>query len=44
MQPIVAVVADVRDFDNYRWHASPQFYLEAAMGVAGVLPMACNWA
>ncbi|WP_370318747.1 gamma-glutamyl-gamma-aminobutyrate hydrolase family protein [Oricola sp.] len=39
MQPIVAVVADVRDFDNYRWHATPQFYLEAAMGVAGVLPM-----
>jgi hypothetical protein len=39
MQPIVAVVADVRDFDNYRWHATPQFYLEAAMAVAGVLPL-----
>jgi len=39
MQPIVAIVADVRDFDNYRWHCSPQFYLEAAMGVAGVLPL-----
>ncbi|QKV20313.1 gamma-glutamyl-gamma-aminobutyrate hydrolase family protein [Oricola thermophila] len=39
MQPIVAVVADVRDFDNYRWHCTPQFYLEAAMSVAGVLPL-----
>lgn len=39
MQPIVAVVADVRDFDNYRWHAAPQTYLEAAMEVAGVLPL-----
>jgi putative glutamine amidotransferase len=39
MQPIVAVVADVRDFDNYRWHASPQTYLDAALSVAGVLPM-----
>lgn len=39
MQPIVAVVADVRDFDNYRWHCTPQFYLDAAMGVAGVLPL-----
>ena len=39
MQPIVAVVADVRDFDNYRWHATPQTYLEAAMAAAGVLPL-----
>ncbi|MCI5074776.1 gamma-glutamyl-gamma-aminobutyrate hydrolase family protein [Oricola sp.] len=39
MQPIVAVVADVRDFDNYRWHCTPQTYLEAALSVAGVVPM-----
>lgn len=39
MQPIVAVVADVRAFENYRWHATPATYLEAAMAVAGVLPL-----
>lgn len=39
MQPIVAVVADVRDFENYRWHAAPQTYLDAALSVAGVLPV-----
>lgn len=39
MQPIVAVVADVREFENYRWHAAPETYLEAALGVAGVLPL-----
>ncbi len=39
MQPIVAVVADVRQFDNYTWHCSPQQYLTAAFDVAGVLPL-----
>ena len=39
MQPIVAVVADVRAFDNYRWHATPETYLKAAFEVAGVLPV-----
>ena len=39
MQPIVAVVADVRHFDNYTWHCSPQQYLTAACDVAGVLPL-----
>lgn len=39
MQPIVAVVADVRAFDSYRWHATPETYLEAAFAVAGVLPL-----
>jgi putative glutamine amidotransferase len=38
-QPLVAVSTDVRDFDNYRWHAAPQQYLEAALSVAGVLPV-----
>lgn len=39
MQPIVAVVADVRQFDNYTWHCSPQQYLTAACDVSGVLPL-----
>jgi putative glutamine amidotransferase len=39
MQPIVAVVADVVDSANYRWHAAKESYLEAAIGVAGVLPL-----
>ena len=38
-QPLIAVTGDVRDFDNYTWHASPQTYLEAAVGVAGVTPL-----
>lgn len=39
MQPIVAVVADVREFENYRWHAAPETYLEAAISAAGILPL-----
>ncbi|WP_421857064.1 gamma-glutamyl-gamma-aminobutyrate hydrolase family protein [Oricola sp.] len=39
MQPIVAIAADIRAFQNYRWHAAPEPYLEAAFGVAGVLPL-----
>ncbi|TIP35012.1 MAG: gamma-glutamyl-gamma-aminobutyrate hydrolase family protein, partial [Mesorhizobium sp.] len=27
-QPLVAVSTDVRQFDNYTWHAAPQQYLE----------------
>ena len=38
-QPLIAVTGDVRDFDNYTWHAAPQTYLEAAVGVAGVTPL-----
>lgn len=38
-QPLVAVSTDVRLFDNYTWHAAPQQYLEAAISVAGVLPL-----
>ena len=29
-QPLVAVSTDVRQFENYTWHAAPQQYLEAA--------------
>jgi len=39
MQPIVAVVCDVRQFDTYTWHAAPETYLKAALDVAGVLPL-----
>jgi putative glutamine amidotransferase len=38
-QPLVAVSTDVRQFDNYTWHATPQQYLEAAVTVAGVFPL-----
>lgn len=38
-QPIVAVATDVRQFENYTWHGAPQQYLDAAVNVAGVLPM-----
>jgi putative glutamine amidotransferase len=38
-QPVVAVSADVRRFDNYTWHCVPNQYLEAAIAGAGVLPL-----
>jgi putative glutamine amidotransferase len=38
-QPLVAVSTDVRQFENYTWHAAPQQYLEAAIAGAGVLPV-----
>lgn len=38
-QPIVAVSTDVRQFENYSWHAAPRQYLEAAISGAGVLPL-----
>lgn len=38
-KPLVAVTADVRAFDNYTWHATPQQYLAAAIEGAGVVPM-----
>ncbi len=38
-QPLVAVSADVRQFDNYTWHAAPEQYLAAAIDVAGVTPL-----
>ncbi len=39
MQPIVAVSTDVKQFENYTWHAAPKQYLEAAVAGAGVLPV-----
>lgn len=39
MQPLIAVSTDVRQFENYTWHAAPQQYLEAAVAGAGVFPV-----
>jgi putative glutamine amidotransferase len=39
LQPLVAVSTDVKQFENYTWHAAPQQYLEAAISGAGVLPV-----
>ncbi|MEX6505419.1 gamma-glutamyl-gamma-aminobutyrate hydrolase family protein [Jiella sp. M17.18] len=36
---LVAVPADVRDFENYRWHATPDTYLKALTSVAGAVPV-----
>ena len=38
-KPIVAVSTDVRQFENYTWHAAPRQYLEAAVATAGVMPL-----
>ena len=38
-QPLVAVSTDVRQFENYVWHAAPQQYLDAALTAANVLPL-----
>lgn len=38
-QPLVAVSTDVRQFENYTWHAAPHQYLDAAITAAGVLPV-----
>ena len=38
-QPLVAISADIREFDNYVWHAAPRQYVEAAIDGAGVLPL-----
>lgn len=35
--PLVAVSADVRDADGYRWHAAPETYLKAVtIGLGGI--------
>ncbi|MCV0393972.1 MAG: gamma-glutamyl-gamma-aminobutyrate hydrolase family protein [Rhizobiaceae bacterium] len=38
-QPLVAVSTDVRQFENYTWHAAPRQYLAAAIEAAGVFPV-----
>lgn len=39
MQPVIAVACDTFEFDNRRWHGAPEFYLEAALEVAGLVPL-----
>lgn len=38
-QPLVAVSTDVKQFENYTWHAAPRQYLDAAISVANVFPV-----
>jgi len=38
-KPLVAVSTDVRQFENYTWHAAPQQYLEAAIVGSDVTPV-----
>ena len=38
-QPVVAVSTDVKQFENYTWHAAPRQYLDAAIAVANVFPV-----
>lgn len=38
-QPLVAVSTDVKQFENYTWHAAPNQYLEAAITGADVFPL-----
>ncbi|MFU0506974.1 gamma-glutamyl-gamma-aminobutyrate hydrolase family protein [Pseudaminobacter sp. NGMCC 1.201702] len=38
-QPLVAVSTDVKQFENYSWHATPRQYLEAAIAGSGVFPV-----
>lgn len=38
-QPLIAVSTDVRQFENYTWHATPQQYLEAVVAGAGAFPV-----
>jgi putative glutamine amidotransferase len=39
MTALIAVAADTRVFDGYHWHCSPNTYLDAAIHVAGVIPL-----
>jgi putative glutamine amidotransferase len=39
MKALIAVATDTRHFDGYDWHATPNTYLDAAIYVAGVVPL-----
>lgn len=39
MQPVIAVPADIREFQSYFWHAVPEQYLNAALLGSDVLPL-----
>ena len=36
--PIIAVAADVKDLDGYRWHAASETYLKAVVAGVGGIP------
>jgi putative glutamine amidotransferase len=38
-RPLVAVPADLKAFEGYRWHACPAQYLEAVANVSGTTPI-----
>lgn len=38
-KPLVAVSTDVREFDGYTWHCTPDQYLRAVLSAAAVLPV-----
>jgi len=38
-RPLVAVSCDVKPIENYRWHATPEQYLKAALSGAGLMPV-----
>jgi putative glutamine amidotransferase len=38
-RPLIVVPADIRTFESYVWHATPDTYLKAACAVAGVVPL-----
>lgn len=39
MAPVVLISTDVRVADGYRWHATPQTYLDAVREGAGAIPL-----
>ncbi len=38
-KPVVAVPADIKSFENYRWHAVTTTYVDAVARVAGTTPL-----
>jgi len=38
-KPVIAVTADIREFDNYLWHCVPEQYVNAAMDGAKLTPL-----
>ena len=36
---LVAIPADIREFDGYTWHAAPDQYIMAAVKGSSVLPL-----
>jgi putative glutamine amidotransferase len=39
IRTIIAIPADIRQFDGYVWHAAPHQYIDAAMKGAGAIPL-----